>query len=242
MDSISRVQGFKASSSERRLFAWLSLVILCMVVIGFARTYLLVPTLGRPEGSLPFSLLIHVHATVFFSWCLLFLVQSWLVALSRIPLHREIGMAGVLLYVGLIVTGPLVAIRSVVRYGNSAEELSFLAVGLGNVVAYGAIIGAGLLYRGRPDIHKRLMVLGMVPLLSAPFGRLGEYPYLLQHVFGPSLVVIALALIDRASHGRVHPVTKIVGPAALIWQLVPNLYMNTDFWRSIASAIVRFAV
>jgi hypothetical protein len=116
--------------------------------------------------------------------------------------------------------------------------LAFLAVSLGNVLAYTVLFGAAFHLRRRPAAHKRLMMVGMVVLLSAPFGRLIDLPYQLPHVLGPGLVVLALAAWDRYALGNVHPVTKHVGPAVLMWELVPNLYMDSSWWLSFARWLV----
>ncbi len=229
--------GIDAVKAERRRFAWLAVAILVMALIGFTRTYLLVPWLGMPRDTPGYSWLIHLHAAVFFGWLLFFVLQSFWVGSGQIQRHRQFGAAGLLLYVGLVVTGPLVAVHSVHRYGGTPNDLSFLAVSLGNVLAYALIIGAGFVYRRRPAVHKRLMVIGMVPLLTAPFGRLGDYPLMLQHVLGPGLVLVALAVIDWRGQGRVHLLTRTLGPAVLAWELLPNLYMHTDAWRSLARAL-----
>ncbi len=226
---------------ERQLFAWLSLAILGMVLVGFSRTYLLVPAIGMPEGSPPYSTLIHIHAVVFFSWCVLYVLQSWLVVKNRVAVHRQLGQVGLLLYFGMVITGTMVGLHSVTRYGATPDDLSFLSVSLSNVLAFSAIIGAAFLWRRHPAAHKRLMTVGMVPLLSAPFGRLSEWPYLLQHIVGPSVVVIALWLIDLKIRGKVHPVSKFVGIAALAWELLPNLYMDSTWWRDAASWLMRVA-
>ena len=82
---------------ERQALAWLSLGIMVAVLAGFSRTYLLVPALGMPEGSPPYSTIIHVHGAVFFSWCGLYVLQSWLVPARRLDLHRRLGPVGFVL-------------------------------------------------------------------------------------------------------------------------------------------------
>jgi hypothetical protein len=221
-------------AAERRFFAWLSVAVLAMAVAGFTRTYLLVPALGLPEGTLAPTPLVHIHASIFFGWCVLLVVQSWLVTQGRTDRHRRLGLIGLVLYCGLVVTGPMVAVRSVVRNGGGVDELAFLAVSLGNVVAYTTIFAAAFHWRRRPDIHKRLMLVGMVVLLTAPFGRLLNLPILLEHVVGPGIVVIALAVWDFSAHRKIHFVTRIVGPAVLVWELLPNLYMNSEPWLNFA--------
>lgn len=228
-------------ASERRFFAWLSAAILAAAVLGFARTYLLVPVLGLPADMLPATPLVHLHGATFFAWCVVLTAQSWLVSAGRVRLHRSLGWVGFALYLGLVVTGPLVAVRSVVRQGRPPEELAFLAVSLGNVVAYTLTLGAAFYWRRNTAAHKRLMMIGMVALLTAPFGRLLDLPLQLAHVVGPGFVVLALALWDRRAHGHVHPVTSRLGVAMLAWELAPNLYMRSGWWLATAGWLVDLA-
>lgn len=225
-------------AAEHRFFTRLALAMLGLTVAGFARSYLLVPHFGLPPETLPFTVLVHVHAAVAFGWCLLFLVQAWLVASGRTPQHRRLGIVGVAWYAVLVGLGPFVATHAAARYGASPEELAFLAVSTGNIVAYTALFGAALYWRRRPHVHKRLMVLGMVAMLTAPFGRLLTLPFELAHVVGPGLVVVALAWWDLHTDGRAHPVTAYGGLAVLAWELLPNAYMHSAWWLRIAAGLV----
>jgi hypothetical protein len=225
-------------ATEHRFFTGLALAMLGVTVAGFARSYLLVPRLGLPANTLPFTRLVHVHAVVAFGWCLLFVLQSWLVATGRTPHHRRLGRFGAAWYVLLVLLGPFVATHAAARYGSPPDELAFLAVSAGNIVAYTTLFGAALYWRRRPDVHKRLMVLGMVAMLTAPFGRLLDLPYQLDHVVGPGLVVVALALWDVRSFGRLHRVTGWGGMAMLGWELLPNTYMHSAWWLRTADWLV----
>jgi hypothetical protein len=228
--------------AERLFFAWLSIAILAVALLGFLRNYILVPFVGLPDGLLPATGWVHVHAAIFFSWCLLLALQSWLVVLGRIAAHRTLGIVGLFLFLGMVATGPIVAVRSVVRLGTPLDELAFLAVSLGNVLAYTLILGAAFHWRRFPAIHKRLIMLGMVVLLTAPFGRLLDMPFQLAHVVGPGVVVVALGLWDYVARRGLHPITLYVGPAVLLWELAPNLYMNSSWWLSFAGWLTRVAV
>jgi hypothetical protein len=73
--------------ADRLFFAWLSSAVLVMAVTGFARTYILVPFMGLPEGTLPATALVHFHAAISFSWCVLLLAQSYLVVAGNVQQH-----------------------------------------------------------------------------------------------------------------------------------------------------------
>lgn len=227
--------------AERQFFAWLSIAILAMALLGFLRNYILVPFVGLPDGLLPATGWVHLHAAILFSWCLLLAIQSWLVVSGRLAPHRTLGMVGLFLFLGMVATGPIVAVRAVVRLGAPSDELAFLAVSLGNVLAYTLMLGAAFHWRRSPVIHKRLIMLGMVALLTAPFGRLLDMPYQLAHVVGPGFVVVAMGVWDYVARRRIHPITLYVGPIVLLWELVPNLYMNRSWWLSFAGWLSRVA-
>ncbi len=227
--------------SERLFFAWLSTAILGVALLGFLHNYILVPFLGLPNGVLPATVWVHVHAAIFFSWCLLLALQSWLVVWNRIVPHRTLGLLGFYLFLGMVVTGPIVAVRSVVRQGSSSDELAFLAVSLGNVLAYTLLLGAAFHWRHYPSVHKRLIMLGMVVLLTAPFGRVLDLPYQLAHVVGPGCVVIAMGIWEFVSLRRPHAITLYLGAVVLIWELAPNVYMDSAWWLAFARWLTHLA-
>lgn len=225
-------------SGEHRFFFLMSIAILGVALLGFLRTYLLVPRLGLPAGEPGFTPLVHIHAALSFGWCVLFVLQSGLVITGRTRVHIRLGWLGVVMYALLVVSGPFVAIHSTARHGATPDELAFLAVSMTNIVAYTLLFGAGLHFRKRPDVHKRFMLLGMVAMLTAPFGRLMDLPYHLNHVVGPGLVVVALAWWDHRSRRGLHPVVRYGGPAILLWELLPNAYMTREWWLGTARWMV----
>lgn len=226
-------------TTEHRFFSLLALAILAVAVVGFMRTYLLVPMIGQPKGELPFTTLVHFHAVISFGWCIIFVIQTRLIAARKFRQHMKLGAVGVLLYFALVLTGPFVAVKSAARYGATPEDLAFLAVSTGNILAYTLLFGTALHWRRSPAVHKRLMTLGMVAMLTAPFGRLLSLPYELGHVVGPGLVVVALAWWDVKSRGQLHPITVYGGSAILLWELVPNVYMHSAWWLNAATWAVR---
>lgn len=193
-------------NAERRMYTLATLVALLIVFAGFARTYYLKFAFGTP----PLTLLQQVHGLVMSSWFVLFLVQVRLVAGGRTDLHRRLGIVGALLAAAVLVVGTTTAIVGA-RLGHSPgpPPLLFLTVPLGDMTVFATLVGAGLWFRRRSDIHKRLMLLSCVGILTAAIARIQIPPF---HAAGiPAfflttfVLVIACVAYDTIRNHRLHP-------------------------------------
>lgn len=90
---------------DRQFFFVMTILLLAVVVIGFAPTYYLAGVFRAP---LP-SPMVHVHGAVFSSWMLLLLVQTGLISARRVSWHRNLGVAGFLLACVMVVVAMLTA-------------------------------------------------------------------------------------------------------------------------------------
>lgn len=234
---------------RRGFYVGLAALITVVAVAGFWPTY------WGPlfSGTLDLHWLLHVHGIVFTSWLVLLIVQTVLVYRGRTDLHQRMGKyVGVGWGVLVITIGLAVALGTISpAVGREFENLQgFLAsfvITLPSIFAFGVLFGAALLYRKRPAIHKRLMIVATLALLSAATARLGRN--LLGLSEGMSTVVgrglpIGLAALaigyDRWTQGRVHPA---------YWMAVGVLILDdglaflrptdawTDFTGQIATAL-----
>jgi hypothetical protein len=224
---------------ERVFYLAIAASILAFTLLAFAPSYFLVPWYGAPEGALPLTWLVHLHAALFSAWCLLFLAQIGLVSARKLRLHRKLGLLGFGLLAALMIVGPWTAIAGAQRGSGPPDisPLSWLAVPLSSAVGYSVLFGAALLLRRDPQAHKRLMVLGMVVMLSAVFGRTGSLPGLWNHVIQPGMYVLALLAWDFRSAGKPHWVTAVAGPITLFWQWLPDKYWASATWMRVAEWI-----
>lgn len=231
------VRSSASRSIERRLYTLAAVATLLVVLAGFARTYYLKLAFGTP----PLSLLLHVHGLVMTAWFVLFIVQARLVAGGRTDLHRRLGVFGAVLALAVLVLGTTVAVTGA-RLGhvppNAPPPLVFLAIPLGDMVVFAILVGSALWFRRRSDIHKRLMLLSCVGLLTAAIARI-PLPWLQQGgivAFFLVTVVLVLACVswDTVVHRRLHP--AFGWGAALIavsWPLRLAL-TQTPQWQSFA--------
>jgi hypothetical protein len=102
------------------------------------------------------------------------------------------------------------------RLGPVMLNTSFQILGM---PIFGGLVLAALLYRRRPDIHKRLMWLTIpAALMGAPVAHIVGH-YGLPLAFLPLANLLFLAanpIYDRLAHGRFHPVSLWAGIAFVV--------------------------
>ena len=164
-------------------FSAVTLLILGIVAIGFAQSYLLA---GVFRAKLP-NALVHIHGALFMSWIVLLLTQTALVAAHRVRWHITLGVLGVILPPLMVVFGVLTVCDSIRRNSGAGPPPEVLLVGdLSELLIFAVLITWGMLVRRNPAAHKRLMVLGTMGILGPAIDR--------WHLGLPFTLGIALSL------------------------------------------------
>jgi hypothetical protein len=214
------------------------------VLLGFSRYYL--PALSSgPRATLsggPLTTLVHLHAALFTGWVALFIVQTALVASHRVGLHRRLGVAGAVLAGAMVLAGTSLAVATAVRGGAppGVDPRDFLVVPLFDMILFGGFVIAALARRRDKEAHKRLMLLAYISIIVAAVARLPGILALGPPVFfGLSfLFLLAAAVYDRLSRGRVHRV-YLWGGALLIASVPLRLALaGTAAWRGFAALMM----
>ena len=232
-----------ASASRRRVERWFyitaALFMNLLSVVGFGPSII-----DHSRRNAPLTPLATAHGIVVGAWLLLFLTQATLVATRRTAVHRRLGVVGSVLAVVMIVLGYAAiigfgrrgydlsgdVIRALSRSGLRRRDAAGLLFPLAGLLNFGGLAAAGLWYRHRPDIHKRLMLLALAPLVSEPILHLvghltGRWPTLQGKGISISvpitiLLLSASAIYDRVSRGRIHPISLWVPVLLFAWQNV----------------------
>jgi hypothetical protein len=195
--------------------------------------------------GLDYPLIVHVHAVTFVSYLLLFTVQVMLIRSGRADIHRKLGVAGAALAGAMLLIGPSTAlVVDAAGYAARGETPEFLAVQLGDILAFAGLTGAGLLLRNNAAAHKRLMLLGLFyisdagfarflnPVLTAPLGegRFSEFAHLF---LCPDLLMLGLGLYDWITRRRLHPAYMV----GLVWILAIELsaasLLHSEAWKAL---------
>jgi hypothetical protein len=238
--TIAASRGRGRWSAERRFYFGVSVAILLAVYVGFARSFFLRPLF--PDHPAPTEPIFYVHGILFAAWCVLLVAQASLISAGRPDLHRKLGVWGAFLAAGMVtfgVVGALIAAHRPTGFvGIPVPPLQFLAVPLCDMLLLGTFVALAIVGRGDPQAHKRWMVLATVNLLGAAFARwpgvaeLGN-PFV---YFGlADLFIVALAVWDFRSSGRLHRVTLWGGLAIVLSQPLRLAVSETSAWLAFAS-------
>ena len=151
-------------------FFWMTLIMCLFVFGGFGMSYL-VP-LG--EGSFPPAPpIVHLHGLVFMSWMVLLAVQPALVGAGNVKLHRSVGTwmiahGSVAITLGLLLQ--LIGTRFAMDKGF-APGTDGLYLGLCAFFGFAIMFILAIRNTRRPEIHKRMILFAMLPVLPPGVNR-----------------------------------------------------------------------
>jgi hypothetical protein len=225
---VSRILG-RGGLVDRYFYLFLSLVMAGIVVAGFNRTvdhFLIHATPPRP-------MLLWIHGAAFSAWVVLFIVQSALVRVRKVRLHRTLGWFGAALGAMMVTLGVLIA---VVMGRFNALQLhqanpSFLSIQFFDMLSFGTLFGLAILWRGKPELHRRFLVLATCGLVAAAFARFDfVFYHNLFYVCVDAVMLLGVArdlVVDR----RVNKVYLYGIPALVVGQnLAIYLWQHPPGW------------
>ncbi len=238
---MSTVQSVHVSlqTLDRRFFTTYAWVGIAAVFTGFAKTYYLRPYTDLP----PLPGLIHLHAFVFTLWMVLFAVQTSLVAVRRVSLHRTLGLASIGFAVALVAVGLTAAVIGArdgwtgpLQPRDPIGGLTFLVTPIGDMVMFSLFFAGAVVYRRKPEVHKRLMILAMCgAIMPAAFFRLPLAVALVLTL----CFLLAGAIYDRLSRGRIHIVYKWGVPLVVVSIPLRAMIGSTETWHRFAVWLLR---
>jgi hypothetical protein len=235
-----RTVGIARGELGQYFYLFMSLLIVAVIVYGFSFTVgknLLHPAIPRPW-------MLYLHATVFSSWLVFFVLQSTLVRSRKVQWHRRLGLFGVAL--GTLI--PMVGVSTAVVMGrfntgslHAMDAESSLVVPLFDMVCFTSTFPLAVYWRKRPELHRRLMLVATCALTAAGFGRFPDriLPGYLFYV-GVDLLILLGVARDLIVNRTVHRVYLFALPLFILGQTIVTYiaYHNVPFWLRIAHAII----
>jgi hypothetical protein len=198
---------YASATTPRVFYLAMSLLMLALVTYGFSRT--IVPALLKAHRPHHVLLLLSIHGVVFYGWMMLMVVQSALVLVRRIRIHRLLGWFGA-------ADAALVVIMGLWAAFHQSPPAPFEMVGIVSMAGFGVPVSLAIRWRKRPAYHRRLLLIASAMLANAAFAR---FPgtYLPQHFFylGTDLLIALGIAHDLWRDRTVHPVYRYALPLLL---------------------------
>jgi hypothetical protein len=198
----------------------------------------------------PPTTLLLVHGATSLAWLLLYVTQALLVARRRVDLHRRLGWVGPVIAALLVLFGYYTIIDGAFRVSDlsgdvtrlllepgsppltDAENITAFWGTLGVLINFSLLVAAGILFRHRAELHKRLMLFALMPLMFEALlhlsgtlvGRVPLTPGALT--IGWLVITVAVhfvpAVHDKLTRGRIHPASIWIPLLIMVWSVVLN--------------------
>lgn len=186
--------------------------------------------------------LIHLHSSLFLAWLLAFLVQAVLIWRGRLVLHRRLGrLLGwygfVIATVGLV-AGFALAARFGRRVGDMEQGASFVFFPSLDMVYFAGFLAVALVWRNRPEVHRRAMLIASFSIAVVGMGRL-MFPIGSAWLWQPLTLspLLLAAGYDLLAKRRVHAVLAV--GLVLHWlRLNAEPFANGETWRAVGRVLV----
>ena len=187
--------GFRPS-----FFLWMTLAMCFFVFGGFAMSYIVPMGEGTFPSAPPF---VHLHGLIFMSWMLLLVVQAGLVSAGNVKLHRSLGTyliahGSVAICAGLMLQ--LIATHLAMEKGL-APGTDGLYLGLNAFFGFATMFTLAIRNTRRPQIHKRLILFAMLPVLPPGVNRFWSHALGLEPI---PVIPLYLTLWSMAAAILIH--------------------------------------
>ena len=237
----------------RLFYAGAAVLLLFLMFLGFQQFYLH----GRAFPNRPLTpairTLLITHGIALSLWVLLLLVQPVLVVTRRYRVHMAVGTFGAVLAICIVVLGLNLSIdwarldpARMAPWSMTAKQ--FMAVPFISMPIFGGFVATGILNRRRPDIHRPMMLLATLTVISAATDRTPAIVSLFERTvwgttfgpFFPPLVLGALLLMVKCALTRSFDRYFAAGWLGLVVADAGIMKLATaQTWDGIASFLIR---
>jgi hypothetical protein len=234
---------------DRFFYTAAGAIFLVLIVLGFQQ-YIFHGKHSDGSPIAPVMLAIVVaHSSAIFAWFVMFFVQALLISTHNRRVHMTLGWGVVAIAALIVVTGSLVALRSI---RVAPEQVifdwpgpQFLLVMYTEIVLFAVFVTIGVLNRKRPRIHRPMMLLASLVLVSGATARIPQTysifgVHLWMALFGPVVVLGALLLVVRAALTRSFDRPFAMGLAVYaVVTLIAGRLAMTNIWGDWAGVILK---
>jgi len=210
---------------------------------GFSMTYWYPMAAGAFPPAPP---VVHFHGLVYSCWMILLVVQALLVNVRNVALHRSLGTFGIALATLVIMMGALITILGASGVSRGPNHGIFL--GIAAVTGFAFLFILAIRNVRKPEIHKRLILLAMLPILPPGIHRLymvplglNSFPVVAMYI---TLNLMALAILfqEWRQHRSINQYTWIGVGWIVFQQIMHATVIETEMYYDVQAWVGSLAV
>ncbi len=203
---------------------------------------------GSPIAPVMLAIVV-AHSSAIFAWFVMFFVQALLISTHNRRVHMTLGWGVVGIAALIVVTGPLVAYRSI---QTAPEQVifdwpgpQFLLVMWTEIALFAVFVTMGVLNRKRPRIHRPMMLMASLAIVSGATARIDQVHAIFglhqwMAIFGPVVTLGLLLLVVRGAMTRSFDRPFAVGLAVMaVVTLIAGRLAMTSVWVDWAGMILK---
>jgi len=153
-----------------------------------------------------------------------------------LELHRRLGVAGGVLAFAMTVAAMAMTVDLARRSAGAPNDigLAFTIVPFFTVIVFPVLVGIALLYRRQPEIHKRLILIATLELVTAGVARIPGAGSMPVFFVLTDVGLVAILLYDVVTRGRPHAATVWGGLFLIATQFIRTTAGATATWIAFA--------
>ena len=241
--SIGADTGARRRTGRSPFYTFLGLLLLVLAIAGFWPQYFSAVT-GRAPAETTHFWLIHLHAALFTGWLLAYTSQAALIMSGRARTHLKLGpwlaaYGFAIAAVGLLAAGVL-ANRLGQREHDFETAAAFILFPIIDMLFFAGFLAAAVLWRKRPQHHKRAMFVATFSIAVVGIGRLVgrsglENPFLWEPmILAPLLLAIGYdLLVSRKLY-----LVMVAGLIVHLARLNADNFAGSEAWLPIGRALL----
>jgi hypothetical protein len=237
-------------NTERILYAVGGGALFMIMLIGFQQFYLHGKAFPDHPIFPPLKGLVIAHGIAMTSWMTLFVVQTLLVVTNRFRTHMFLGFFGIAVAISVVIFGSWTAIATtrlepeLLRQGLNRKQ--FLIVPLTDMLKFGAFVTIAVWNRRHAEIHRPMMFLATLTMISAATGRIPAIndlyvstiwsqwfgAFFPKLVIGATFLVVKTVFTQRFDRWLAGGLAVLAVVSFLTWQIAP-----TTAWERVANLL-----
>lgn len=242
---------FSVRDPRGRIF-WIAYLCIAIVAIflGFKAD---VTARFSDTAEYPANPALVLHVWTMGAWMVLLMLQLALSITKKMTWHKTIGLSALILVPVAVVSGFWAEIIAE-RFWEQRypDYVTFLHVPIAQMGGFGIFAGLALVWRKRPEFHRRMMYLTASSVIAAAWGRSwrdnivlplldGSPAFFVEFFgwhFGFIVMTVAAAVFDWRTRGSVHPALAWGGGAMIGAMAILVALTLTDWWPDFGRALI----